>query len=400
MTQISITKALMMFFISAFAFGTLWGTTPANPCPGVVPVKGFPGVTPGKPLTILISFDGFRHDYLNRITHPGFVAYLNNCYRASSLKPVNPTKTFPNHWAIATGAYPRDNGIVGNSFYDSTLNDVFTMQRTESAWWRGTPLWIEAERRGLTAACAFWPGSETAFSGDRPTYWLPYEPSRNYHARIDSLLSWIDGPTPPRVATMYFEVLDDIGHREGPDSPNILEGLSVAGGLLVRIETELASRGLLESTNIIVVSDHGMTALQESCSIELESVMDTTGFRIIGSGNLVYLYRQPPPDVDSLQRSIAQRVQWVDVYAPNDSLSELHMDAPGRAPAAILMTKPGCFFVRKGRPFRGGGDHGHHNSHLEMHGVFFARGPAFTPGNYGQVSVLDVFGIVMGTLDR
>ncbi len=390
-----IFKALVVF---TGAFAVAWGTLPGKPFPGVMPGKGFPGNSPGKPLTILISFDGFRHDYLTRVKHPGLLAYLEQCYRASSLKPVNPTKTFPNHWAIATGAYPRDNGIVGNSFYDSTLNDVFTMQRKESAWWRGTPLWIEAERRGLTAACAFWPGSETPFAGVRPTYWLPYEPSRNYHARIDSLLKWIDGPKPPQVATMYFEVLDDIGHREGPNSPKILAGLAVAGDLLVRLEHELESRGLLESTNIIVVSDHGMSELQESCTIALESVMDTAGFRVIPSGNLVYLYRQPPPNIDSLRRHIAERVEWVDVHAPNDSLSDIRMDAPDRAPAVVLITNPGCSFLRKGRAFSGGGDHGHHNSHTDMHGVFFARGPAFTPGDYGELSVLDVFGIVMGTL--
>ena len=44
---------------------------------------------------------------------------------AVRLIPSFPTKTFPNHYSIATGLYPDHHGLVNNSFYAPDL-DLFT----------------------------------------------------------------------------------------------------------------------------------------------------------------------------------------------------------------------------------------------------------------------------------
>ena len=40
---------------------------------------------------------------------------------ANKLKPVFPTKTFPNHYSIATGMYVENHGLIGNQFFDKKL---------------------------------------------------------------------------------------------------------------------------------------------------------------------------------------------------------------------------------------------------------------------------------------
>ncbi|MBA4056625.1 MAG: alkaline phosphatase family protein, partial [Marivirga sp.] len=59
-----------------------------------------------KPYVILVSFDGFRHDYLTRFELPAFRRFASDGVRSEGLIPSFPTKTFPNHYTIVTGLYP------------------------------------------------------------------------------------------------------------------------------------------------------------------------------------------------------------------------------------------------------------------------------------------------------
>ena len=56
-----------------------------------------------KPSLLLVSFDGFRADYLDRLTLPNFRRVIARGVRAQSLRPVFPAITFPNHYSLVTG---------------------------------------------------------------------------------------------------------------------------------------------------------------------------------------------------------------------------------------------------------------------------------------------------------
>ena len=71
-----------------------------------------------KPYVILISFDGFRADYLDRFDLPNFQRALRKGVRARTMTPVFPSLTFPNHYSLVTGLHPERHGIVANIFYD------------------------------------------------------------------------------------------------------------------------------------------------------------------------------------------------------------------------------------------------------------------------------------------
>lgn len=48
--------------------------------------------------------------------------------------PSYPSKTFPNHYTIATGLYPESHGIVDNEVYDPTISpDLEDIKRTKYA---------------------------------------------------------------------------------------------------------------------------------------------------------------------------------------------------------------------------------------------------------------------------
>ena len=126
------------------------------------------------PVTILVSIDGFRADYLQRGVTPQLAALAANGVEAP-MRPSFPTKTFPNHWAIVTGDRPDRNGIVANSMEDASRpDDKFTMASDDPYWWNeAEPIWVTAEKAGVRTATMFWPGSNVPWGGTKASSW-PY----------------------------------------------------------------------------------------------------------------------------------------------------------------------------------------------------------------------------------
>lgn len=55
------------------------------------------------PMLILVSFDGFRWDYLKNHDLPNFNALKQDGVHAEYIYNAYATVTFPNHWTIVTG---------------------------------------------------------------------------------------------------------------------------------------------------------------------------------------------------------------------------------------------------------------------------------------------------------
>lgn len=71
---------------------------------------------PARPYVLLISFDGFRADYLDWYNTPNFDRFAEAGVSADGMQPVFITKTFPNHYSIATGMTIEKHGLIDNNF--------------------------------------------------------------------------------------------------------------------------------------------------------------------------------------------------------------------------------------------------------------------------------------------
>ena len=101
-----------------------------------------------------------------------------------------------NHYTLVTGLYPDHHGIVDNRMKDPATGDVFVYKDSKSiadpAWWGGEPLWVGVEKSGRPAATMFWPGSNVAIDGVRPSHWLEFNGKLSPDQRVDQLLAWLD----------------------------------------------------------------------------------------------------------------------------------------------------------------------------------------------------------------
>uniref|UniRef100_A0A8C0B6H8 Ectonucleotide pyrophosphatase/phosphodiesterase 2 n=1 Tax=Buteo japonicus TaxID=224669 RepID=A0A8C0B6H8_9AVES len=158
-----------------------------------------------RPPLIIFSVDGFRASYMkkgNKVM-PN-IEKLRSCGTHSPyMRPVYPTKTFPNLYTLATGLYPESHGIVGNSMYDPVFDASFSLRGREKfnhRWWGGQPIWITAAKQGVKAGTFFW------------SVVIPHE------RRILTILQWLTLPDNerPYVYAFYSEQPDAAGHRYGP----------------------------------------------------------------------------------------------------------------------------------------------------------------------------------------
>ena len=223
-------------FFALLLLASFAGCAPARQQPAAAPASARPLTGSGgvnapeqrdKPYLILISLDGFKSEYIDRFDLPHLRRLAGRGARAKAMVPVFPSLTFPNHYSLVTGLDPQRHGIVSNRFYDPARKDtyVYTDARTVSdgSWYGGEPIWVTAESQGMVAACYFWPGSEAAIKGIRPTTFNKYTSGVTNEARIQTVLAWLQEPVErrPHMITLYFSGLDEASHDNPLESPDL-----------------------------------------------------------------------------------------------------------------------------------------------------------------------------------
>lgn len=349
---------------------------------------------------ILISLDGFRNDYLDRGITPQLSALARSGVRAAAMRPVFPSKTFTNHYTIVTGLLPKHHGIVSNTMYDPEMKAWFRISDTAAvrnpAWWGGEPIWVTANRQGLRSASYFWVGSEAPIGGVRPTYWKPYVHLTPHEERIRQVLQWLDLPSGerPSVITLYFSDTDDAGHRFGPDSPEIEAAIQKVDSSIGRLLEGLRERGLRGKVNVVVVSDHGMAAVDSNRVVYWDDALDATVVRSIEEGPILTI-NVPADSVRLYVGRLNELSPHLTAFASEDLPARfLYSDHP-RIPSIVALMDEGWSVSRRSR--RGGypisgGTHGYDNMVPSMQAMFIAQGPSFRVGaQVDTVYNLDVY---------
>ena len=353
-----------------------------------------------KPYVLLVSYDGFRWDYLNRGITPNLEKIRKNGVSAISLRSAFPTKTFPNHQSIITGMYIENHGIISNYFKDRIHHETYGMSDTNavrnSKWYLGEAFWETAERNGIITASYFWPGSEIKLSYRHPTYFEPYDHWRPYKVKVDGIMKWLQLPQDkrPHFVTLYFHETDDYGHDYGPDSPEINKAIVHLDSVTAYIFSQLKSINMIDSVDVIFVSDHGMTEISKDKSVNIEKMIEGYNCRFNDDGPFMQV--EPPADMRlEVYNILKKNENHYKVYLKEDIPDYYHYKKNPFISSILLVADLHWSLITNRKSdwlLTAKGNHGYDNNQMDMQGIFLAIGPDFKQGYHtGTVWNIDIY---------
>ncbi|XP_074472260.1 ectonucleotide pyrophosphatase/phosphodiesterase family member 5 isoform X2 [Sebastes fasciatus] len=348
-----------------------------------------------RPKLLLLSFDGFRWDYIDRVPTPNFRELIDNGVMVEHVENAYITKTFPNHYSLVTGLYAETHGIVANEMYDPVLNRSFSMETNsiyESRWWEeAVPLWVTIQKAGGRSGAAMWPGSDVKIHGMFPNQYLPYNASVSFETRVKSIIEWFTLPKEAAVdfGVLYWEEPDESGHALGPENPEMDKVIATIDEMLGLLMNELKKAGLYEKVNLIVTSDHGMTQLFPDKIIELDEYVSRDLYTWVDKSPVVAILPKEGK-LDEVHSKLAKANPNMVVYKKEEIPEHFHYRHNIRIMPIIIESMEGWTIMqnRTSGPFMLG-NHGYNNTLRSMQPVFVAQGPAFRQ-NYIKTSMRSV----------
>ncbi|THD65629.1 ectonucleotide pyrophosphatase/phosphodiesterase [Phenylobacterium sp.] len=339
-------------------------------------------------LTILVSIDGFRADYLLRGKTPALAAMAADGVRATAMRPSFPSITFPNHYTLVTGLRPDQHGIVDNTMEDPARPGVvFRLNRPDVVhdpiWWdQAEPLWVTAEKQGVRTATMFWPGSDAPIRGVQPHDWRLFDKNVSSVDRVDQVLTWLDRRPPerPRFVTLYFNAVDSAGHSGGPDSDLVDKALVDTDAALGMLLRGLQTRGLLETTDLVIVADHGMAATSHEREAYLADLMPAADFHAVSLGAMAGV-RAEPGHEDEVAQALLKPHDHMTCWRKADVPERLHYGHNPRVPPYVCLAEIGWVIGATNNGYATPkGEHGYDPSDPQMAALFVAHGPSFRHG--------------------
>lgn len=350
-----------------------------------------------KPIVVLVSFDGFRHDYVEKFDAPNFKTFIDEGVAAQGLIPSFPSKTFPNHYSIVTGLYPSHHGLVDNSFYDRDLGLTYTIGNRkvveDARFYGGTPLWQLVQEHGMKSASYFWVGSEAPVKGRFPDYYHIYDGAIANETRIEAAMEWLKLPAEqrPQFITLYFSLVDSEGHRAGPNAEStkrsVLEADRLLGLLMKGIED------LPLDINVLLVSDHGMHEIPPSpdnyISIEqLQTGLNRSDYKFVSNGAHAHFYVNEQKNIKKIYRELKKREEGYQTFLRKDFPKKWHYQGNASRIGDIIVTMNTEHYLSSSSRIEGivetrsiKGEHGFDPYEMQdMQGIFYANGPQLKEG--------------------
>lgn len=396
-----------------------------------------------RPIVVVITIDGFPARALNdpRLPMPTLRALAANGATASSMRPVNPTVTWPNHTALITGVDASRHHVMANGLL------VFPADGTAPA----VEPWVDKDRlvhartlydaaaeQGLVTGQVDWvaiygaKGVNWQF-GEKPDVHSPIaqdliaqglvSAEQVEHFGKDSSPAWrdqiwtdaavdiLEHHTPDLLLFHLLET-DSVQHAYGPLTAGAYAAYADADHNVSRIVEAARAAGVLDRTTFFLLSDHGFASYTHTLSpnaglLQLGLLHQQDGkysgpVWVKAEGGAAQLFiRDPKLRAELLPRLISyfrQQPGIAHVYT-NEEARALGLPSDGetdQAPQLYLTALPDYAFSDDvAGPYvathSARGQHGYENTVSDMGALFVASGAAIKAGvSLGAISNLEV----------
>jgi arylsulfatase A-like enzyme len=399
---------------------------------------------------VLIVWDGMRPDFVSPSNTPTLFGQARNGVTFAHHHPVYVSSTEVNGTALATGMYPGQSTITANDEFRPEIDplgpiemqDIKNVRKGDQLWndhYIAYPTVAEILRaHGLSTVVA---GSKavavlhdraartdgargvTLFAGNT----LPPDLKNTLVAALGKFprarttaierdqwttraltdVLWKEGV--PAFSLLWLAEPDYSQHLDGPGAPNPLKAIKNADDALAQVLKTLEEKKALDSTDVIILSDHGFSTVTEV--IDVAATLRKLGLRVfhkfpaaepangdimlVSDGGLVLIYvtghddREVEQAVHCLQAQPYTGVLLTrKAVAGTFPLSALRMDSPYSADIVVVMRwmpskskygVPGLIYCDRAYDIPNKGSHAT-LCPTEMHNTCVAFGPDFARG--------------------
>ncbi len=340
---------------------------------------------------IILSMDGFRWDYTQNADTPTLDS-LRRVGSYAQMLPVFPANTFPSHYSMATGLHPDHHGVTNNAFYDQEKGKILSVFDAEDCktegFWGGEPIWNTVEKQGGIAHIYMWPGSEYKINGRQATIWTPYDHNLDYYKRADKVVASMSLPADkaPNLVMWYMPEPDGVGHKHGPNSPEVIEYVEHIDQVLAYFFEKMRATPYFDQTDFIVTADHGMTQLAPERYINMYSTVNKSKLKYYVSGT-PFGFEVEEDYANELVADL-NKLGHLTAYRTDVMPEKFHYGShPTRVTNVIALPDAGwkLAYSKEDGYLPNGGSHGYSPFDSDMQVVFYAAGPSFKAG-YTQSS--------------
>lgn len=400
---------------------------------------------------VVLVWDGLRPDSVTPENTPALHGLAAGGVTFRRHNPAYPSTTQVNGTAIATGSLPQRSGIIANSEYRPAINLSTAIRTDDLDAIRKTDELSNNRylRMATTAEILRAAGKRTAVAGTKAVALLhdrfdregsagavvfggkalpaatlaalesalgPFPAERADSTREANLaqdlwttramLEVLWQPAVPDYSLLWLSEPDLSQHGSGPGSPTALAALRSSDDNLRRVLGELERRGLRDTTDVLVVSDHGFSTVSQMHDTEKElrdagfpatrkrlGPPEPGGILVVGNGGSVFFYVSGSREADVLNLvRWLQSTEWAGVIltrraAPGTlTLADANI-ASEDAPDIVVSMRgsgepsstgvPGLLHSDARKP--GDGMHGSLNA-ADMRNTLIAAGPSFPSG--------------------
>ena len=349
------------------------------------------GLYAGGHTTVIVSLDGFRWDYPQMYDTP-FLDSLGRRGVRAVMRPSFPSKTFPNHYTLATGLVPDHHGIIANKFYDVASGRTFSIgdkvTGKDGSFYGGEPIWLTARRQGVKVGVVYWPGSDVAIRGQYPDYYQDYakKPLLTFEQRFDEAerLRTRSDSLRTQLVMVYCEEPEYSGHVYGPASQETRRAVEERDSLRAGFYARLRALPGGGDINFIVTSDHGMAPTSPQRIIRLSDYLQPDWCERVLADLPTLIFPKGGHEDDILKA--LERVPHLRVWRREDVPAYLRYGSNPNVAPIVALPDNGWLVSEDGRVKLG--NHGFDPMASDLCVPFRAEGPDFKHG-YVRTELFD-----------
>ena len=370
--------------------------------------------TQRKPIVVVISLDAFGASLLHDpwLPTPTLHALMKSGSYATSMRPVNPTVTWPNHTAMVTGVTPAKHGLIANGQITDIRNGKLPhveFHADKTVLVHVPTVYDEAHAAGLTTAEMDWVAIENAKSIDwsffeQPVLTSPLiaemiadgaltedelrnfnkTPSQAYRDRL-----YTRGATfairhhHPNLVLLHLLALDGAEHAYGYGTQAGAVTTAFLDDRVKEVMDAVRDAGDMDRTTFLIVSDHGQSSVHHT--VNPNAVLTAAGISpneatALPEGGVAYIYEQrATPELSAKVRAAFTASPATDsIPTPAEAVAQ-GWPTPAdnkTAPDVLVYAKEDWKFAERApaSPETQTGAHGYPNTRPLMQEIFIASG--------------------------